>query len=53
MRKLVTLSGKDGLYKISIEKSFFNGDILAATFAKVSATTFLTLGTQTILKSFK
>lgn len=47
----MTLSGTDGLYIISIEKPFLNGDILAIAFSNASATSFLSLGTKMILKS--
>jgi len=49
----VKLFGTDGLYIISIEKPFFNGEILAAAFVKAFTTTFLTRGIETILKALK
>jgi len=49
----VTLLGKHGLYIISIEKPFLNGNMLVVEFANVSATTFLSLGTYIILKDLK
>jgi len=45
--------GTNGLYIISIEKPFFNGDILEEAFANASTATFSTLRTKTILKSLK